>query len=97
VVISVEAALVDNAIVLDYSTSEVAHEQCAIRSTDQNIPIDNNGTHDEPQFGMPGGSGKYYDEGAESNERDAMPTASRRQWAMTEVEMFDLGSRDVDG
>jgi hypothetical protein len=30
VVISVEAAIVDNVIVLDYSTSEVAHEQCAI-------------------------------------------------------------------
>jgi hypothetical protein len=46
---------------------------------------------------MPGGSGDFYDEGDESNERDAMPTASLRQWATTELVMFDRGTRDVDG
>jgi len=41
-VIRVEAARVDNAIHLDYLTSEVALEEPEIESTDPNIPIDNN-------------------------------------------------------
>jgi len=45
-VISVEAARVDNAILLDYLTSEVALEEPEIRSTDPNIPINNNCTDD---------------------------------------------------
>jgi len=57
VVISVEAAHVDNAIHLDYLTSEVALEEPEIGSTDPNIPIDNNCTEDELHLGMPGGSG----------------------------------------
>jgi len=75
VVISVEAARVDNAILLDYLTSEVALEEPEIGSTDSNIPIDNNCTDDEWHFGMPGGSGDFEDEGDES---DPIPTASRR-------------------
>jgi len=79
-VISVEAAHVDNAILLDYLTSEVALEEPEIRSTDHNIPIDNNYTHDELHFRMPGGSGHFEDAGDES---DAIPTASRRRRAAT--------------
>jgi len=37
-----EAACVDNAILLDNLTSEVALEEPEIRSPDSNIPIDNN-------------------------------------------------------
>jgi len=95
-VISVEAARVDNAILLDYLTSKVALEKPEIRSTDQNIPIDNNCTDDELHFGMPGGSGDYEDEGDESDECDAIPTASRRHQPLTELERFDLGTSDVD-
>jgi hypothetical protein len=76
VVISVEAARVDNAILLDYLTSEVALEEPEIRSTDPTIPIDNNCTDDELHFGMPGGSRDFEDEGDES---DAIPNASRRR------------------
>jgi len=94
VVISVEAAHVDNAILLDYLTSEVALDEPEIGSTDSNIPIDNNCTDDELHFGMPGGSGDFKDEGDES---DAIPTASRRRRAATELERFDLGTSDVDG
>jgi hypothetical protein len=94
VVISMEAARVDNAILLDYLTSEVALEEPEIRSTDPNIPIHNNSTDEELHFGMPGGSGDFEDEGDES---DAIPTASRRRWAATELEMFDLGTSDVNG
>jgi hypothetical protein len=94
VVISVEAARVDNAILLDYLTSEVAIEEPEIGSTDPNIPMDNNCTDDELHFGMPGGSGDFEDEGDES---DAIPTASRGQRAATELERFDLGTSDVDG
>jgi hypothetical protein len=57
VVISVEAARVENAILLDYFACEVAREEPEIGSTDPNIPIDNKCTDDELHFGMPRGSG----------------------------------------
>jgi hypothetical protein len=94
VMISVEAAPVDNAILLDYLTCEVALEEPDIASTDPNIPIDNNCTDDELHFGMPRGSGDFEDEG---DERDAIPTASRRRRAATGLECFDLGTSDVNG
>jgi hypothetical protein len=72
-VISVEAARVDNGILLDCLTSEVALEEPEIGSTDPDIPIDNNCMNDELHFGMAGGSGDFDDEG---NESDAIPTAS---------------------
>jgi len=94
VVISVEAAHVDNAILLDYLTSEVALEEPAIRNTSPNIPIGNNWTDDELHFRMPAGRGDFEDEGDKS---DAIPTASRRRRAATGLERFDLGTSDVDG
>jgi len=94
VVISVEAARVDTAILLDYLTSEVALEEPEIGRTEPNILIDNNCMDDELHFGMPGGSGDFKDENDES---DAIPTASRRRRASTELERFDLGTSDVDG
>jgi hypothetical protein len=97
VVISVEAARVDNAILLDYLASEVALEEPEIGSTDPNIPIDNNCTDDELHFGMPGGSRDFEDEVDESDDRDAIPTASQRRRPATELERFDLGTSDVDG
>jgi hypothetical protein len=45
---------------------------------------------------MPGGSGDYEDEGDESNDRDAIPTTSRRQRPATELKRFDLGTGDVE-
>ena len=97
VVIGVAAARVDNVILLDYVASEVALQEPEIGSTDPNIPIDNNCTHDELHFGMPGGSGHYEDEGDESDDRDAIPTTSWRRRPATELERFDLGTTDVDG
>jgi len=96
VVISVEAARVDNAILLDYLTSEVGLEEPEIGSTDPNIPIHNNCTDDKLHFGMAGGSGDYEDD-AVCDVRDAIPTASRRRQPVTELERFDLGTSDVDG
>jgi hypothetical protein len=93
VVISVEAARVDNAILLDYLTSEVAIEEPEVGSTDPHIPMDINCTNDELHFGMPGGSGDFDDEGDES---DAILTASRPRRATTELERYDLGTRDVN-
>jgi len=78
VVISVEAARVDNAIPLHNLASQVALEELEIGSTDPNIPIDNNCTHDKLHFGSPGGSGDFEDEGDEPDRCDAIPTASRR-------------------
>jgi hypothetical protein len=97
VVISTEAASVDNAILLDHLTSEVALEEPQIGSTDPNIPIDNNCTEDELHFGMPWSSGDYEDAGDETDEHDAIRTASRRRRPVTELERFDLGTSDVDG
>jgi len=97
VVISMEAASVDNAILLDYLTSEVALEEPEIGSTDPDIPIDNNCTDDKLHFGMPGGSRNFEHEGDKSDESDAVPTASRRQRPATELEKFDLGTSDGYG
>jgi hypothetical protein len=96
-VISVEAARVDDPILLDNLASEVALEEPEIGSTDPNIPIDNNCTDDKLHFGMPGGSGDYQDDGDESHHRNAIPTTSWRRRPATELERFDLGTSDVDG
>jgi hypothetical protein len=53
--------------------------------------------HDELHFGMPGGCKDYDDEGDKIDKYDAIPTASRRRQAATELERFDLGTSDVDG
>ena len=95
-VISTDAASVDNAILLAYLTSEVEFEEPEISSTDPNIPIDNNCTDDELHFGIRGGSGDFEDEGDKSDERDAIPPASQRRRPATELERFDLGTSDVN-
>jgi len=43
---------------------------------------------------MPRGSSDFEDEGDES---DAIPTASRRRRAATELERFDMATSDVNG
>jgi len=96
VVISVEAARVDNAILLDYSTSHEALDEPEDRSTDPNILIDNNCTDDELHFRMPGSSGDNTDEGDESDECDIIPSASRPRQPTTQLERIDLGTSDVD-
>jgi hypothetical protein len=97
VVISVEAAPINNAILFDYLASEVALEEPEIGSTDPNIPIDNNCTDDKLHFGMRGSSRDYEDEGDERDDPNAIPTASRRGRPATELERFDLGTCDLDG
>jgi hypothetical protein len=92
-VINMEAVPVDNAILLDYLTSEEALEEPEIRSTDSNILIDNNCTDDELHFRMTRGSGDFDDDGDES---DAILTASQRQLSTTELGRFDLGTSDVN-
>jgi hypothetical protein len=97
VVLSVDAARADIAILLDYLTSTVALKEPEIGSTDPNILIDNNCTDDKLHFRMPCGSGEYEDEGDESDIRDAIPTASRRRPPKAEHKGFDLGTSDVEG
>jgi hypothetical protein len=46
---------------------------------------------------MPGGCEDYNDEGDEIDESDAIPTASRRRLAATELERFDVGTSNVEG
>jgi len=94
VVISVQAVSVDNALLLDYFTSEVGLEEPEIGSADPNIRIEDNCTDDELHFGIPGGSENFEDEGDKS---DANPTTSRRRRAATVLERFSLGTSDVDG
>jgi len=95
VVISVEAARVENAILLDELTSEVALEEPGIGSTDLDIPIDNNCTADELYIGMPGRSSYYKDEGDERDEHDAIPTASRQRRPAIELDRSECSSSDV--
>jgi hypothetical protein len=94
VVISVQAARVDNSILRGYLTSEVELEKPEIRCTDPNIPKYNNCTNDHLHFGMPVGSGDVDDEAEQS---DAIPTTSRRRRAGTGPERVDLGTTDFDG
>jgi hypothetical protein len=97
VVISVEAARFDNAILLEYLTSEVALEEPEIGSTNPNIPIDNNCMVCELHFGMPRDCGDYEDEGDESDKCDSFPSANRRRRATTELKRINLETSDVDG
>jgi len=76
VVISVDAACVDIAILPDYLTSKVRLEEPEIRSTDTNILIHNNCMYNQLDFGMTGSSRNYEDEGDKSDEWDFIPTAS---------------------
>jgi len=92
VVISTDAARVDNTILLGYVTSEVALEEPEIGITDPNSPIENNCKDDEPHIGIPGGCEDYDDEGDEIDESDAIPTTSWRWWAANEIESSDLGT-----
>jgi len=92
-VISMEAAHVDNAIRLDHLTTEVALEEPKIGSTDRHITMYNNCTDDKLHLGMPRGSRDYEDVGDESND---IPTASRRWRATTELQWFHLVTSDVD-
>ena len=94
--ISVEAARVDNVIVLDYLASEVALEDPGIGSTDPNIPIYNTCTDDELHVGLPRGSDDNEDLGDEWDMHDAIPTASRRRQPLTVLERCDLGTTDVE-
>jgi len=66
VVFSLQPAHIDNAILLDDLTSEVALEEPEIGSTDPNIPTDNISTDDKLHFGMTGGSGDHEDKGDKS-------------------------------
>jgi len=96
-VISVEAVRVDNAVLLDYLTSEVAVEGPKIGSTDPNVLIDHSCTDDRLHFWMPGGSGDCDHEGNESNERNAIPSTNWWRWTVTELKRFHLRTSDVDG
>jgi len=62
----VEAARVENAILQGYLTSEVALEESEIGIADPNIPIDNNCTSDTMHFGFAGGSGDFVVKGAKA-------------------------------
>jgi len=97
VVISVEAARVENAFFFDYFTSKVALEEPEIGSTDPIIPIDNHCMDDNLLSGMPDGSGDFEDEDDKRDVQNAIRTASRRRRPATELMMFDLGTSDIDG
>jgi hypothetical protein len=95
-VISTDAACVDNSILVDYWTSEVALEEPEIRSPDEDIPIHNNSTDDELHDRIPGGWKDYDNPGDEIDESDAIPTTSRQRRAASDLESFDLGTSHVD-
>jgi hypothetical protein len=96
-VISMDAARVDNAILLDNLTTEVGHEEPEIRCTVPYSQMDTNCTHDRLHFGMPGSCNDYDDEGNVIDESNAIPTASWPQWAAMKLNRFDLGTSDVNG
>jgi hypothetical protein len=96
-VISVEAAHVNNAILLNYLTSKVAPEEPEITSNDTNIWIGNKFTDDELHFGMPGRSKDYNDAGDASDNHNAIFTTSQQWQATTNLERIDLRSSAFNG
>jgi len=96
-VISVEAANDDNAILLNYLASEVALEEPDIGSTVQRIPIDNNSTDDELYIGIPWSSGDYKDAGDDSEYCDNIASTGLQRRPDTWLERLYLGTCDVDG
>ena len=74
--ISVEQVCVNNSIVPDYMSSELALEEHEIDSTRPDAPIDNNCMDDKLHFGMPGGSREIKESGDASDKQDAIPTGS---------------------
>jgi hypothetical protein len=97
VVISMEAAHVDNAILLDHLASKMALDEPEIGITDLNIPIDKIAPMTNFISGCHGAAGITKMKGDESDDCEAIPTASRRQRPLMELEKFDLGTSDVDG
>jgi len=85
-VISVEAARIENAILLDYLTSEVVVEEPEIGFKDPNIPIDINCTDDKLDFVMAGRSSNYEDEGDQGAIHHAISMACWRRWPTTQLE-----------
>jgi hypothetical protein len=75
-VIITEEASVDNAILTDYLTFEVALEEPQIKSTDPIIPMDNNCTDDQMHFGIERCSGESDDQDDKCDEGDAFPNAN---------------------
>jgi len=90
----VEAAHIDNAVLLDYLSSEVALDDPEIRITEPIVLIHNNCPNDNLHFGMPRDSKDFQDAGNESDKRKASATASRQQQLRTVVEWFNLETSD---
>jgi hypothetical protein len=97
VVITVEAASVENSSLLDYLTSNVEPEDPEFRRTDPNIQIDNNCMDDQLHIGMLERSGNHEEEGDECDEHDAISTANTSQWPTTELDKIDQGTIGHDG
>jgi hypothetical protein len=91
-VFSTEEGCVDNGIIRDNLTSEVAHEEPQIGITLPNITIGINWTDKTLHFAMLGGYKDDEDECDKFREINAMPTASRRRLPATQPEMFGLGT-----
>lgn len=90
VVISVEAAHVDNPVLLDYLTTAVMLEETEIGNKDRNIPNGTNCLDDEPNPGMAVGCAGYKAQGDESFEHHAILTGSSQGRVLTELERFHL-------
>jgi hypothetical protein len=76
-VISLQVACVNNAILLDNLTSQMAIEETEIRRSNRNIPIDYHYANAELHFRMLGDSEDDQADRNDSDKRDAIPTASQ--------------------
>jgi len=97
VVISIEAAPLDNAIILDCLAGEVVLEEPEIGCTGPNIPIVYDCTDEELHFRMAEGRGDHQNEGDESDDQDTIRSASRPQCPATKHQRLYLVTSVVDG
>jgi hypothetical protein len=95
-VIRTEAVHIDNAILLDYLTSNVALEEAMIESSDPYILLYNHYPDDMLHFGLPCGSKDWDNESDTIDESYAIPTTCWRRWAETEFQKFELRTCDVN-
>jgi hypothetical protein len=86
----VEAAHVDNPVLLDYLTTPVMLEETEIGNTDRNIPNVTNCLDDEPNPGMAVGWAGYKEQRDEIFEHHAILTGSSQGRVLTELGRFHL-------
>jgi hypothetical protein len=97
VFIYVKGAFMDNAILLEYLTSNVAVTKPEIGCTHITVMVNSQFRDDKLYIWMAGDSGDFENDGDTIKELNAFPTPSLRRLTITEHESFYMGNGDIQG